>query len=81
MDWPLRQFAQISLPANTNIRNAMNKYNIIKQLGDGSFGSVLQAQNIETHEKVFLCLENQFFQIPWTLPPCRDVDYGTKNML
>jgi hypothetical protein len=30
----------------------MNKYKIVKQLGDGSFGSVLQAQNIENGETV-----------------------------
>jgi serine/threonine protein kinase len=26
----------------------MNKYKIIEQLGDGSFGSVLKAQNMES---------------------------------
>jgi len=30
----------------------MNKYHIVKQLGDGSFGSVLQAEIMETREKV-----------------------------
>ncbi|KAI8902161.1 kinase-like domain-containing protein [Globomyces pollinis-pini] len=30
----------------------MNKYRIIKQLGDGSFGTVLQADNLETNETV-----------------------------
>ena len=30
----------------------MNKYQTIRQLGDGSFGTVLEAQNIENGEKV-----------------------------
>ncbi len=30
----------------------MNKYRIIKELGNGSFGSVLQAENLEKHEMV-----------------------------
>ena len=30
----------------------MNRYRIITTLGDGSFGTVLEAQNTENHEKV-----------------------------
>lgn len=35
----------------------MNKYKIVKTLGEGSFGSVFEAQNLKTKEKVlFLCV-------------------------
>jgi serine/threonine protein kinase len=30
----------------------MNKYRIIKQLGDGSFGTVMEGEHQETREKV-----------------------------
>jgi serine/threonine protein kinase len=30
----------------------MNRYRILKVLGDGSFGTVMEAQNQETDEKV-----------------------------
>jgi serine/threonine protein kinase len=32
----------------------MNKYKIIRQLGDGSFGTVMEGENQETRERVFL---------------------------
>ncbi|KAJ3312552.1 hypothetical protein HDV04_002869 [Boothiomyces sp. JEL0838] len=36
----------------------MNKYRIIKQLGDGSFGTVLAADNLETNEKSLKKINN-----------------------
>ena len=30
----------------------MNRYNVSKQLGDGTYGSVLLATNLESNEKV-----------------------------
>lgn len=30
----------------------MNRYRVLKTLGDGSFGTVLEAQNTETNERV-----------------------------
>jgi serine/threonine protein kinase len=32
----------------------MNKYHTVKQLGDGSFGSVIEARNKDSNEKVRL---------------------------
>lgn len=33
-------------------QNEMNRYTLIKQLGDGTYGSVLLAKSLETKEKV-----------------------------
>jgi serine/threonine protein kinase len=36
----------------------MNKYRITKQLGDGSFGTVIKAQDVETGEMVLRLVDS-----------------------
>lgn len=47
----------VKRPRNLRIRQGpwsvrMNRYNVSKQLGDGTYGSVLLAINLESNEKV-----------------------------
>jgi serine/threonine protein kinase len=52
---PLKPDASLSLQPSDSPHNSypeMNKYRIVRQLGDGSFGTVMEGENQDTRERV-----------------------------